>query len=77
VTGQRRPKESAGESCKLLEQRVFNLTMRDGLQVWQQLQNEIAAKTYPFMWAALGVWWAFVIFRMTRRRAALRLQNAT
>jgi hypothetical protein len=76
VTGQRRPKQSTGDACKMLEQRVLNLTMRDGLQVWQQLQNEIAAKTYPLMWAALGLWWAFVIYRMVRRRTTLRLQNA-
>lgn len=77
VTGQRRPKQAAGENCQFLEQRVFNLTMRDGLQVWQELQREVAAKIYPFMWAALGVWWAFVIFRMVRRRTALQLRNAT
>jgi hypothetical protein len=41
--------------------------MRDGIQMWQELQNE-AAGTYPYMWAALGVWWAFVIYRMARRR---------
>ncbi len=55
---------------------MLNLTMRDGFQVWQQLQNEVAAKTYPFMWATLGLWWAFVIYRMVRRQPALRLQNA-
>jgi hypothetical protein len=75
-TGQRRPKQSTDDACKMLEQRVLNLTMRDGLQVWQQLQNEIAAKTYPLMWAALGLWWAFAIYRMVRRRTTLRLQNA-
>lgn len=75
VTGQRRPKPT-GDTCKMLEQRVLNLTMRDGFQVWQQLQNEVAAKTYPFMSATLGLWWAFVIYRMVRRQPALRLQNA-
>jgi len=68
VTGQRRPKQSANDHCKqFLEQRVLNLTMRDGFQVWQQLQHEVASKTYPYMWVALGLWWACVVYRAFRR----------
>jgi hypothetical protein len=68
LTGQRRPKQTAGELCKSLEQRVFNLTMRDGSQVWEDFRNEAESKIFPYMWAALGVWWAFVIYRISRRR---------
>ena len=66
ITGQRRPKKNVEGTCDLLEQRVFNLTMRDGLQVWQQLQNDVASKTFPFMWVALGLWWAFIIYRLVK-----------
>lgn len=79
VTGQRRPKQNADESCKLLEQRVFNLTMRDGLQVWQTLQQEVASKTYPYMWVALGIWWAYVLFKIlqtSRTRAKNHFEMA-
>jgi hypothetical protein len=40
--------------------------MRDGLQVWQKLQQDVASKTYPYMWAALGIWWSFVVYRIIR-----------
>src|SRR5262249_8111007 len=68
ISGQRSPNESADDGCKIVEQRVFNLTLRDGFQVSRQLEQEVSSKTSPFMWAAIGVWWAFVVFKAFRRR---------
>lgn len=72
VTGQRKPKQAADDLCKqVLEQRVLNLTMRDGFQVWQQLQQETMSSTLPYMWVTIGIWWAFAIFKIVHPRRSL------
>ncbi|MBO4225350.1 hypothetical protein [Bradyrhizobium neotropicale] len=74
ITGQRQPKPSSSSnaSCAPFEQRTFNLSLRDGFLVWQQLQSDNQKMILPIMYATLGVWWAFIIYRMSRsvRRAA-------
>ena len=76
VTGQRQPKpsSSAEPSCASFEKRTFNLSLRDGFLVWQQLQAEDERVVLPIMYAALGVWWAFIVYRIVRtiRRPALQ-----
>lgn len=76
VTGQRKPKplsSSTELSCDLVEKRTLNLSLRDGLLVGQQLKRDEEKTVLPIMYAALGAWWAFIIYRMIRtiRRRAL------
>jgi hypothetical protein len=74
ITGQRQPKPSStAASCAPFEQRTFNLSLRDGFLVWQQLQAEDRKVILPIMYATLGMWWAFIVYRIFRsiRRPAL------
>jgi len=73
ITGQRQPKQNVDGTCDFLEARVSNLTMRDGLQVWRQLQNDVASKTHPYMRVALGLWWAFAVYKLAK--AILRVSQ--
>lgn len=68
VTGQRQPRPSSSTepSCASFEKRTFNLSLRDGFLVWQQLQAEDERVVLPIMYAALGMWWAFIVYRMFR-----------
>jgi hypothetical protein len=75
VTGQRQPNPTsiADPSCGSFEQRAFNLSLRDGFLVWQQLQADDQKFVLPILFAALGMWWAFIVYRIVRtiRRPAL------
>jgi hypothetical protein len=75
VTGQRKPKPSSSteSSCEPFEKRIFNLSLRDGFLVWQQLKRDEERVVLPIMYGALGAWWAFIIYRIVRtfRRPAL------
>ena len=81
VTGQRQPKpsSSAESSCASFEQRTLNLSLRDGFLVWQQLQADDQKLVIPIMFAALGAWWAFIVYRIVRtiRRRALPVAHIT
>ncbi|RZN16123.1 hypothetical protein [Bradyrhizobium sp. Leo121] len=74
ITGQRQPKPSStAAACAPFEHRTFNLSLRDGFLVWQQLQAEDQRVISPIMYATLGIWWAFIVYRIFRsiRRPAL------
>ena len=64
--GTRKPKKDVGDHCKLLEQRDLKLTLVDGFTVWQGLRDDASAGTMPFVWAAIVLWWAFVLYRSVR-----------
>ena len=64
--GTRKPKKDAGDHCKLLEQRDLKLTLVDGFTVWQGLRDDASAGTMPFVWAAIVLWWVFVLYRIVR-----------
>jgi hypothetical protein len=68
VTGQRQPKPSSSTdlSCASFEKRTFNLSLRDGFLVWQQMQAEDQRIVIPVMYGALGAWWAFILYRIVR-----------
>jgi hypothetical protein len=68
VTGQRQPQpsSSAESSCASFERRTFNLSLRDGFLVWQQLQTDDLKLVHPIMYGALGAWWAFIVYRIVR-----------
>jgi hypothetical protein len=68
VTGQRQPRPAAATEpvCEPFEKRAFNLSLRDGFVVWQRLQADEQAVIYPIMFAVLGMWWAFVVYRVVR-----------
>ena len=74
VTGQRQPKPSSSTdlSCASFEKRKFNLSLRDRFLVWQQMQAENERVVLPITQAALGVWSAFIVYRIfwTIRRPA-------
>jgi hypothetical protein len=66
VTGQRQPKPSSSTdlSCASFEKRKFNLSLRDRFLVWQQMQAENERVVLPITQAALGVWSAFIVYRI-------------
>jgi hypothetical protein len=73
VTGQRKPKSPLPTECEIVDKRTLNLSLRDGFLVWQQLKRDDERIVLPIMYAALGVWWAFIVYRIVRtlRRPAL------
>lgn len=68
VTGQRYPKPTMATDsvCEPFEKRTFNLSLRDGFVVWQKLQADEQVTIQPIMFAGLGMWWAFVVYRVVR-----------
>ncbi|WP_199763041.1 hypothetical protein [Bradyrhizobium guangdongense] len=68
VTGQRQPKPTTATDsvCEPFEKRTFNLSLRDGFAVWRKLQADEQATIHSVMFGALGMWWAFVIYRIAR-----------
>jgi hypothetical protein len=82
VTGRRQPKPSSSSTesaCEPFEKRTFNLSLRDGFLVWQQLKRDEERIVLPIMYGALGVWWAFIVYRIVRtiRRRATPVAHIT
>jgi hypothetical protein len=70
AVGQRLYKQSSADICKLAdaeEPRIFNLTLKDGSVVSEQLRQEVKSNILPFAWAACCFWWAFLIFKIVVR----------
>ena len=65
--GTRKPKKGANDYCKqVLEQRDLKLTLVDGFTVWRGLRDDASARTMPFVWATIALWWVFVLYRIVR-----------
>jgi hypothetical protein len=65
--GTRKLKQDASDYCKqLLEQRDLKLTLVDGSTIWQGLRDDASARTMPFVWATIVLWWVFVLYRVMR-----------
>ena len=37
-----------------------------GFAVWQSLRDNASARTMPFVWATIALWWVFVLYRIVR-----------
>ena len=65
--GTRKSKKDVDDHCKqFLEQRDLKLTLVDGSTVWQGLRDDASARTMPFVWATIALWWVFVLYRIVR-----------
>jgi hypothetical protein len=64
--GTRTKSAKPGNSCDAVTPGPIQLSLTDGIVVTNRLSIEAWAKVSPFMWAALGVVWFFVLARIWR-----------
>ena len=63
VFGTRKTK-SAADGCSIASPGPLNLILMDGFKVSNELSQEAVQKVSPFGWLGLGLWSAFISFRL-------------
>ena len=77
VFGTRKTK-TATDGCSIASPGPLNLILMDGFKVSNELSQEAVQKVSPFGWIGLGLWSAFISFRLWHvwRRQRLRTIEA-
>ena len=66
--GTRTKKPNTGTDCTMIEDKPLRLTLVDGFDVWKNINQEVEAKYFPFMWMAVAAWWLLLGLIMFWRR---------
>lgn len=70
VIGTRTKKQNVS-GCESIDSKPLTLSLVNGFDVWQRLNNEARARVSPFMWGGTAAWWVvLLIFAWSRRPRA-------
>jgi hypothetical protein len=68
--GTRTKKANTGTDCTMIEDKPLTLTLVNGFDVWNKMNQEVEATYHPFMWLAVAAWWLVLGLMMFLRRRA-------